>query len=211
MNFPFVLRPCRRPFRPSLVLALTCVVTIPLFPQTAADKDPHPPAMENPSVVADKRAETEKRKKSFDEALAFAKSGDFAKADESLARGNRRPPGARGAELETAAKQVHLALVLRQNYDYKRSIAVARRALGLLGQAAEKSGAADAGQSAAAHEMAAFVHDELLRDPAAARDEFEKALRANPESKRARQGLDRLAGREAETERLQPVKKKEAS
>ncbi len=147
-------------------------------------------------------ADAAARKRAFAEAAALFKAGDFAGAEKALFSTNRHPPGTLGWQLESAGKLTQMSLTLRQEYYPKVSVAVARRALEFLREGARLARTAAGGQRATIHEMAAFLHDELLRDESAARTEYQKAQQASPQSARTRDGLNRLNEARDKSQRL---------
>ncbi len=154
------------------------------------------------SRTIDPAAFAAESKKAFEDATALFKARDFVRAEEALGKGNRHQPGTYGWQLESAGKLTQVALSLRQKYDYPGAMAVARRALLVLQEAEKLARGTDPQQLAGAHEMAALLQDELLRDPSAARAEYQKAQLANPQSTRTREGLKRLDEAQAKTQRL---------
>jgi hypothetical protein len=138
----------------------------------------------------------------FTEAAALYRARNPAAAEERLFRANHRPPGTVGWQIESASKLTQMALVLRQEYDFPGSTALAMRALAVLDAAAQPAQRADARQQAVVHEMSAFLLEELLRDSESARVAYQKARQANPASKRATQGLARLDEEQAKIQRL---------
>ncbi len=98
--------------------------------------------------------------------------------------------------VEAAGKLTHLALTLRREYDHRGAIEVALQAMELLGDAADLKPPPTASQRARLHEMAGYLLDELLRDPAAARAEYEQAIQLDTDSPRARQQSRRLEAAE---------------
>lgn len=167
-------------------------VAIPAGSQTPAETSSEP----NRARLAAERLEA------YNAAKSLFKAGDTAAAEAALLRTNESSPGTFEWQLESAGKLTHLALNLRQQYDYPRAIALARRVLELLEKAAQLGLEANPRQRASVHEMAAFVQEELLRDQSAAREAYVKARQIDGTSKRALRGLADLDNAAAKTERL---------
>lgn len=138
-------------------------------------------------------ADVAARKQAFEEALALFKAKDYARAEARLLLSNRQKPGTLGWHLESAGKLTHMALVLRQQYDPHGAIIVAQRAQALLADAGKFTGQADRiRQRAEVHEMKGYLNEELMRDPAAARIDYEQARKTDPGSARATTALGRI-------------------
>jgi len=160
-----------------------------------------PPPAQHGNDPAARAAEEAEQQQALTEAVALYNSRNPA-AEERLLRGNRHEPTTLGWQIESANKLTHLALILRQEYDYSGALAVATRALAVLDDAEKLARRADAHQRALVQEMTAFLLEEIVRDPESARAAFEKARQANPSSKRAEQGLARLQEEKAKQQRL---------
>lgn len=187
-------------------------LTVQSIPDSSAAGDsPEPQATDpnlpgkrptDPNRDVDRASQAAARKRALVDSFGLAKSRDYAQAEDALLRANRHEPGTLSWQIESAGKLTHLALVLRQHYDHRGAVAVALRALEILQAAGPLAGAANPRRQATVHEMAAFLHDELLHDPAAARTAYEHAQRVDRESVRARKGLDELDEARAKTLRL---------
>lgn len=153
-------------------------------------------------------ARAAERNQNFNDALVYHKAGNSAKVDETLAKSNRYLPNTLGWQIETGSKLTQFALSLRQRYDARGAVATAQRALSVLQEAERLSTNATVRQKAAIQEMVGFLHDEVLRDAAAARAAYQKAQQLDAASPRARQALDLIAETEAKALRLAgPAKK----
>jgi hypothetical protein len=163
---------------------------------TGSDSSRIVPLTIEPAALAVERA------KDFDNSLALFKARDLVNAEKVLLRSNRWQSGTLGWQLESAGRLTHMALVLRQRYDYPGSLAVAQRALAILRDADGLALKASASKRSAVHEQAAYIAEEILRDPVAARTEYQLALQFNAKSVRAREGVQRLDEAQAKVTRL---------
>jgi hypothetical protein len=154
------------------------------------------PRAVNPKIFAANRAQD------FDDSEALLRTGDLAGAEKALFRSNRWPEDTVGWRLESAGRLTQLALVLRQKYDYPDAIALAQRTLAILREIETVKPKAGARERTQAYEMAAYIAQELLRDPAAARVDYQQALTINNRSPRAVIGLKQLDREQEKAARL---------
>jgi len=153
-------------------------------------------------------ARAAERRQSFKEALAHGRSGNLAKAEATLLKGNRYVSGTAGWQIESAGKLTQLALALRQQYDVRGAVATAQRALVVLKEAERLSVSASNRQKATVQEMAAFLQEELLRDLVAARVLYEKARQLDSQSVRAKRALDQLSAADEKSRRFSEGQRK---
>lgn len=155
-----------------------------------------------PARVTNPALHAAERKHAQLEASAYYRAKDHVQGEAALLRANRHPPGTFGWHIESAGKLTQMALTLRQRYDHRGAIQLARRALEVVGEAEPLSRGADAGQRATLRAMAGFIQEELLRDRAAAQRAYEEARQLDPKSPRAQAGLARLAEASAKSGRM---------
>lgn len=200
----------------ALTAGATASWTIDLVEVQAFPSDSEPPPDESTdtsdatsdSTTATTRAEIaaflQKRREARTAAMEHFQAGDLAAGEAALIGGLRDDPETYDGKLELAGRLTHLALVLRQKYDYRGALALAQRARTILFEA-EALGApigSRRGSGGRIHEMAGFIAERLLYDSAAARTAYERARDVNPDSQRAREGLARLTEAEAKSERV---------
>lgn len=133
----------------------------------------------------------------FNAALDLAGSGNLAAAEAALSRGNAQKGDALPADIETGVKLVHLALGLRDRYDYKNANLAAQRALDQLNDAVtRKGGSATITQRAQAYETMAFIHERLFFNLGAAKAALLQAQQIDPGSPSAADKLGRIKDQE---------------
>ena len=174
------------PFCNLRALTLTLFLVLPLASAQAQDKARDPG----------------KLKQDFADSRASFASGDHARGEELILKSNRHEQGTLAWRLESAGKLTQMAFSLRQQYDHRGAITVAQRALVLLRETAKHDKTAMPRERAEAHELAAYIAEEILRDPAAAQADYEEALKINPQSRRAQAGLARLEEAKSKAARL---------
>jgi len=148
-------------------------------------------------------AEVHERIQAFNEAMALYRSKDHLRAEERLLRGNRHKVHTLGWYLESAGKLTEVALSLRRQYDLHGAVVAAQRAQALLEEAGKAGGPADKlRERAAVYEMKGYLEEELLRDPVAARADYEEAKKIDAQSIRADKALEHLDAEQARDARF---------
>jgi hypothetical protein len=148
-------------------------------------------------------SEAHERKQDFADALALFQKKDHGRGEKKLLAGNRRKPETLGWYLESAGKLTQMALALRQEYDHHGAVAVAQRARALLAEAEKMAKSGDALRDrAAVQEMMGYLDEEILRDPGAAWESYERAKKIDPQSVRAGKAIEHLDADRAKDARL---------
>lgn len=130
----------------------------------------------------------------------FAENSDET-AERTLTDTNRNPKNSPEWHLESANRLVQTAFSLTRLGRPDKAVDIARRALQHAEQAARKT--SQPALAATADATAAFIHERLLADAAAAKLAYASALRRNPQSGATRD-LARLERIEAEAARKSP-------
>ena len=143
---------------------------------------------ENPKAAAPASAAENKRSAMAD-SQALCLVGDYANAETVLLSTTHSRPGTARGRVELASRLVRLALVMAAQGGTKAADELAQRALAHLAKVGDE---ADAGVRANAEEIAAVAYERLDGNARRARQCYEHALQLSPESKTAKEALERM-------------------
>lgn len=148
---------------------------------------------------------TQAYSQALNECLALCSTRDYVRAESLLFATNHQPSGSLEWQLEAAGKLVQVGLWLRERYDIAGAQWAADRALAVLegakGQSASKA-KQQTQRDAEIFEWRGFIAERFQHDDAAAKAEYQNALRINPSSARAKEGLAQAEARLAKHERV---------
>jgi len=143
------------------------------------------------------------RKQAVDDAKTLFLAGDGdEQAERKLTDANQNPRNTAEWHLESANELLQMAFALTREGKPERAGDLARRALQHTRQAANR--ADRPALAAAAEETAAFIHERLLGDYAAAKAGYQSATQRHPQGGAARE-LDRLNKLQQEADRRTPA------
>jgi|GEM_PF-4424696 len=145
----------------------------------------------------------------FDDALALAEAGDFAGSEQIFFQGRPLAGQSIQQRVESATQSIHLSLALQNLNQAGPAASMATRALAILNDSlAPRFAHAPAVDRSKVYELAGFIYERLLPDPASAKIAYGQALAENPASKSAQAAANRLADAEAKATRLQAQRRR---
>lgn len=143
------------------------------------------------------------RADAFEAASTAFVAGNLAGAELALFQNNRSRPSSIDWNIECANRLIHLTLALRERGDFATANVVVARALDYVNDAKlNRFAGAKATARARVHEIAGFIYERLIGDPASAKSAFLAAQREAPASKAAQAGLNRIQSHEDQIGRL---------
>lgn len=147
------------------------------------------------SKAVDAKQRANVRAQVFDDSLSLFAAHDYENAVNALVANNIEKSGTLAWSLETANKLTQMALYFRLQHDYRTTLAVANRALGVLRGTVGTSSALSAPslQQAQVGELAGFIYEDIFHDLDSAKANYQQALTVNPASKKASDALARIA------------------